>query len=50
MLESGFRAFACASSSPRERDDTAITSETPTARPSTVRIVRLLRRTSSLRR
>ncbi len=50
MLASGSSAFACARSSPRERADTAITSETPTASPRTVRIVRLFRRTSSLRR
>ena len=29
----GISTFAWASSSPRERDDTAMTSETPTARP-----------------
>ena len=50
MLESGSSAVACAWSSPRERDEIVITSATPIASPSSVRIVLLLRRTSSLRR
>ena len=50
MLESGFSAVFCAWSSPRESETIAITRPTPTASPSTVRIVRALRRSSSLRR
>ena len=50
MLESGLSAFSCAWSSPRESDEIVITSATPIASPSSVRIVRLLRRMSSLRR
>jgi hypothetical protein len=43
------RAVFCAWSSPRVSALTATTSATPTARPRTVRIVRPLRRSSSLR-
>ena len=50
MLESGFSAFACALSSPSESAEIVITSATPIASPSSVRIVLLLRRKSSLRR
>ena len=50
MLESGLSAVFCARSRPRESDEIAITSATPIESPSTVRIVRLLRRRSSLRR
>ena len=50
MLESGSSAVFCAWSSPRESAEIAITSATPIARPSSVRIVRPLRRSSSLRR
>ena len=50
MLESGSSAFAWASSRPFDSEETTITSETPTASPSTVRIVLLFRRSSSLRR
>ena len=44
MLESGSSAVFCAWSSPRESDEIAITSATPIASPSSVRIVRPLRR------
>jgi hypothetical protein len=47
--ESGFSACFCAWSTPRESDEITITSATPIASPSSVRIVRLLRRRSSLR-
>ena len=50
MLDSGFSAVFCAWSSPRESETIAMTRPTPTASPSTVRIVRALRRSSSLRR
>jgi hypothetical protein len=43
----GFRTLACARSRPAERPLTTMTSATPTARPSAVRSVRLLRRRSS---
>ena len=43
----GSSTFACASSSPAERALTVITTPTPTARPSAVRIVRPRRRRSS---
>ena len=50
MLESGFSALACASSSPSDSAEIVITSATPIASPSSVMIVLPLRLKSSLRR
>jgi hypothetical protein len=49
MLDSGLSAVFCARSRPRDRAAMAITSATPIANPSIVRIVRPLRLTNSLR-